>query len=153
MLGTQHLLANRQGPLVPWPRLRKMALGLEQKRYAIEDCGGTNMIAAERLFSDRQRALGKRPRLAKGRECPVPICLESVQQIGSPLLGSFRQRRIVADQLQRDPIKSARPWPGLRIVEDTLWIDRGNGLQQRPPPFLTRLAFAARRRHFAHQTM
>jgi hypothetical protein len=55
MLGTDHLLEDRQRPLIERSGPRKLALGLKQDGEVVETRRRIGMLGADHLLVDRQR--------------------------------------------------------------------------------------------------
>jgi len=78
------------------------------------------MLWAERLFTDRQRALEERPGLCVGGERPRPERPKRIEQMGRLHLVCLR-RRPSLDQGQSERIKPSRSRPGFWIAVNALF--------------------------------
>ncbi len=82
MLGSKHLLADRQGALLKGPCSGKVTLGLKQEGEVVEARRGIWMLGSIHLLADRQGALMKGPRTGVSR-LAVKILACAVQSIGT----------------------------------------------------------------------
>jgi hypothetical protein len=65
MVGTQHLLPDRQRALQQWPRTRVVAHHRVHRRKIGEDSPDVRMVRSQRLLPDRQRPLVEGTRLGE----------------------------------------------------------------------------------------